>query len=134
VNRIALLLNALAFGSIGVFAFVWPESLAALIGMALQQPAAITDVRATYGGFEIALALFFILTSRSQKTEVVRAAILLGALAFSGFAASRFYGLAADGHEEFITWCLVSIESIGALMNWALYLTFDRGDRKHGEA
>lgn len=123
-NRVVLCLNTFVFGGIGIYALVFPHELASLIGLVLQTPAAVTDIRSTYGGFEIGLALFFTYAFRSQEQVVVRCALLVAALSFTGFASSRILGFLVDGHDEILTWVLFFLESAGASLNW-IFLRLD---------
>ena len=94
-SRILLAAQALILAGLGIAYFVRPEEMANLSGMLLMAPAAITDVRAYYGGLQIGLAAYLLLTLGRQ--EQMRGALLLLVLLYSSMALARMGGLWLDG-------------------------------------
>lgn len=93
---ITLILNAVLFGVFGLLLLVAPEKLS-LAMIALSHPTALTEVRAFYGGVELAIAVFFVLAFRNINLQ--QAAIILSVLIYAGLTVGRVYGLFADGRE-----------------------------------
>ena len=94
-SRILLAAQALILAGLGIAYFVRPEEMANLSGMLLMAPAAITDVRAYYGGLQIGLAAYLLLTLGRQ--EQMRGALMLLVLLYSSMALARIGGLWLDG-------------------------------------
>jgi uncharacterized membrane protein len=93
--RILLAVQAIAFAGLGLAYFTRPEEMANLSGMLLMAPAAITDVRAWYGGLQIGLAAYLLLAM--SRVDLARAALTLMVLLFSALALARVGGLWLDG-------------------------------------
>ena len=94
-TRILLVVQAIILGGLGVAYFVRPEEMANLSGMLLMAPAAITDVRAYYGGLQIGLATYLLLAM--SRVDLSRAALTLLVLLYSAMALARIGGLWLDG-------------------------------------
>ncbi|HLD64925.1 MAG TPA: DUF4345 family protein [Pseudomonas sp.] len=96
--RILLALQALALVGLGLAYFIRPHEMSNLSGMLLMAPAAITDVRAYYGGLQIGLGVFLLLAM--SRLELVRAALMLLVLVYAGLALGRLGGLWLDGGTQ----------------------------------
>ena len=96
--RILLALQALALVGLGLAYFIRPHEMANLSGMLLMAPAAITDVRAYYGGLQIGLGVFLLLAM--SRLELARAALMLLVLVYAGLALGRIGGLWLDGGTQ----------------------------------
>src|SRR3954465_15395605 len=95
--RVSLRLAALAFAGFGVALLVRPALLGAL-GIELGRPAAVTEIRAFYGGLELGLAGFF--AAASTRDEWLRPALFAQAASLGGIVLARMIGLALDGSAE----------------------------------
>ena len=93
--RILLAVQAIAFLGLGLAYFTRPEQMANLSGMLLMAPAAITDVRAWYGGLQVGLAAYLLMAM--SRVDLARAALTLMVLLFSALALARIGGLWLDG-------------------------------------
>ena len=93
--RVVLVLSALAFAGFGVAFLVAPVPMAGTIGILLPEPSARIDLRATYGGFEIGLAIFLLWCLGAP--DRLRAGLLASALCIGGFGVTRLVALAFDG-------------------------------------
>jgi len=94
VAKIYLILMALmsiVFGAIYLFN---PHSMTDPMGFGALAPAALTDVRATYGGFQLGMGLFLVWCLDATR---VRTGLLLSLLTVGGVAISRGIGLLIDG-------------------------------------
>jgi hypothetical protein len=72
-----------------------PVAMSAPAGFGDLSASAKTDVRATYGGFQIGLAGYLLWAARAEKR--FHAAVLLIALSIGSVLASRVFGLIFDG-------------------------------------
>ena len=85
-------LMLVAFG----FAYLmFPVSMAALTGVSVSTPAAITDIRATYGGLQLGVGAF-LLWSALAPDRIPSGLLALG-LSAGGVASCRLVGLVVDG-------------------------------------
>ena len=72
-----------------------PATLTEPAGFGSLSPSATTDVRATYGGFQIGIGVFLVWAA--QVEQRYRAALLLVLFSIGSVLASRVVGLAIDG-------------------------------------
>ena len=95
VGRVLLYVGASVLSVIGVLFIFWPHAMGALVALGMSSPAAATDVRATYGGFELGVALF--LGYCASAPGLVRAGLVAAFLGMLGFAVGRGVGMWVDG-------------------------------------
>ena len=95
--QLFLLLQALALMALGLAYFIQPHEMTNLSGMLLMEPAAITDVRAYYGGLQMGLGMFLLLACRQPAP--LRGALTLLVLLYCALALAlaRLGGLWLDG-------------------------------------
>ncbi|MEK1904599.1 MAG: DUF4345 family protein [Pseudomonas sp.] len=93
--RILLIVQALILAGFGLAYFIRPQEMANLSGMLLMEPAAITDVRAYYGGLQLGLGLYLGLALVRQ--EWLRGALALLVLLYASLFVARLGGLWLDG-------------------------------------
>ena len=79
----------------GVWYLIAPASWTDPTGFGPLGPHALTDVRATYGGFQIGLGLFTIWAATEPRH--VRLAVVLQALTIGAIGSCRLVGFAIDG-------------------------------------
>lgn len=82
------------FVAIGAGFLVRPVSWAAWLEIALPTATARTDLRATYGGFDLAFGIFLLVAAR--RADWVAPGLVANALALGGFAAGRLLGFAVE--------------------------------------
>lgn len=119
-TQIFLWLQALGLIGLGLAYFIRPHEMTNLSGMLLLAQAAITDVRAYYGGLQMGLGVFLLLACR--QAELIRAALILLVLIYSALALARIGGLWLDGGFEQtfnLTALLIEVVS-AALALWLL--------------
>jgi hypothetical protein len=85
-------LMSLAAGTVYLFS---PQGMATSAGFGDLPPGGMTDVRATYGGFQIGMGLFLAWTALDPGR--IRSGLLLTLLAFGALASSRAIGVTLDG-------------------------------------
>ncbi len=106
----AILITATSFAGFAVWLGVNPNALLEAFGIEDRTPQMATEIRAFYGGIEMAIAVAMILLWRRGD---LFAALLIGGLPLAGSATGRLIGLIVDGfsatHLSF-----AALEVIGA--------------------
>jgi len=95
LGRGALAFTGLVFAVIGVGFLIVPETWARWVGIVLPSPLARIDLRATYGGFDLAFGIFLLACARNGAW--LRPGLWACGLALAGFAAGRIIGMVAEG-------------------------------------
>ena len=90
----AILITAARFVGFAVWLGLNPEALLPAFGVEESTPQMLTEVRAFYGGVEMAIAVAMIVLWRRGD---LFASLLIGGLPLLGSASGRLIGLAADG-------------------------------------
>jgi hypothetical protein len=109
-----LWISALGFGYFGAVFLLDPTGYASKVDLVARTPIARAEVRAMYGGLELALAVF--LATCAQRPEWWRLGLLLSALAFLGLGTGRAIGLAIEGAAPpFMRLLLISEAVLAAL-------------------
>lgn len=116
------------WAGLGAWLLIWPERLPASFG-ADATPALRTEVRAFYGGLELAIAAVLSWLVRRDLT----AATLLGGLPLLLMGLSRLLGLAADAplpppHQR-LHLVLMASELLGAGLNLTAFALLRRIER-----
>ncbi|MDG9930886.1 MULTISPECIES: DUF4345 family protein [unclassified Pseudomonas] len=96
--RILLAVQALLLAGFGLAYFIRPQEMANLSGMLLMEPAAVTDVRAYYGGLQLGLAVWLVLAL--LRADLLRPALMLLVLLYASLLVARLGGLALDGGAQ----------------------------------
>ena len=109
--RWVLLLTAFAYAGIGVLFLGWPDVMGRVAGLDPSDALALNDLRAVYGGLQLALAVFFVVASRQRAWHP--AALWLQMLTFGGLAAGRLLSLALDGSPGTLGFVLHGLEILG---------------------
>ena len=95
-SRTLLAVTGVVFVGIGAGFLLVPTSWAAWVEVALPTPVARIDLRATYGGFDLAFGAFLLLCALRAKGWL-RPGLWASALALAGFAAGRIIGMVVEG-------------------------------------
>jgi hypothetical protein len=114
--RIVLLVAAAAFIGIGVGFLLLPRQWAAIVEIAVPTPTARTDLRATYGGFDLGIGVFLALAA--LDTDWTRSGLMALALASAGFAGGRLLGILAERTASRLMLAFLCIESTTAAVSW----------------
>lgn len=96
--RISLAITGVLFVVLGLAFLADPGRMAEIVGIEADRGRASIEVRAMYGGFELALGIFFLVAT--SRTRWFRAALAAQALGFAGLAAGRFVGMTLDGPDR----------------------------------
>ena len=116
--RLILWFDALLFGVIGALFLAAPVRWARVVEISVPTPMARTDLRATYGGFDLALGVFLALCA--VRPEWYRPGLLVCALALFGFAAGRLLGIAVERTAHRLMLLFLAVELLnGGVALWA---------------
>ena len=96
--RSFLIFTGLVFAVYGAFCIISPQFVADTTGMHASD-VAITEIRAMYGGLELALGIFLLYCLRNEKE--VETGILLMIFCFAGLATTRAIGLFETGGDSY---------------------------------
>lgn len=101
----------------GLAYFIRPEEMASFSGALLMGNAAVTEVRAYYGGLQLGLAAY--LAMALLRMDLLRPALLLLVLLYSSLALARIAGLWLDGgaQQTFNLYALL-LEVVSAGLAW----------------
>jgi hypothetical protein len=110
---LVLWLGVVAFAGAGL-AFLLAPGLLRFVDLTPTSATARSDVRAVFGGLELALAVFLGVCARRPAWH--QAGLLAEALAFGGLAAGRLLSLATDGVPGALTFALWGPELLGAAL------------------
>ena len=86
-----LRLGALVLAIVGIGFLLVPVQWAAIVDIQLPTPTARTDLRATYGGFDLAIGVYLWLCSRRE--DWVRPGLVALGVAAAGFGGGRVLGM-----------------------------------------
>lgn len=113
--RIVLVIVGLSFAGFGVWFMAAPDMLLAMMYPPAESSTAMTEVRAFYGGFELAFGLF--LLAAAVKTNWQSAALALVVLTMIGISSGRFIGLALDGYnQQMLVFAIVEVFFAGGAL------------------
>lgn len=117
---------ALVFLGIGIVFTVVPQEMFAPVGLTVPGGAPRTELRAVYGGQELAIAVFLLFCAR-RGGVALELGLLLSFLSFSGLAAYRGIGMGIDGPQVPIMSKLLLLEAAGAMFALSGLLVRARG-------
>ncbi len=113
-GRIVLAVIGLGTLGFGVFAFVRPEALAEVVGLAATAPEGLTEIRAWYGGVEFGIAAFWIGAAFSRS--LVRPALLSMFAVWALVAAARGVAVILDDTATNFMMIALVTEALSALL------------------
>ena len=111
IAKISLILTAIVYLAIGIIFLVDPIYWASSLDISLPTPTAIIDLRATYGGYMFAIAVFLFYCLRNS--ELMKVGLIFQVISFAGFGLSRFAGILIGGHPRAIMYYLLIAEILG---------------------
>lgn len=91
---VAIWITAVAWAGFAIWLSFFPEALLPAFGVEASTPQMLTEVRAFYGGVEMAIAVAMLLLWRRGD---LFAALLIGGLPMVGSATGRIIGSLVDG-------------------------------------
>lgn len=113
--RLFLFVQIVLLAGFGLAYFIRPQETANLSGMLLMEPAAVTDVRAYYGGLQLGLAVWLGLAL--LRGDLLRPALMLLVLLYASLFLGRLGGLFLDGgaQQTFNLYAML-VELVSALL------------------
>lgn len=121
----AILITATSFAGFAVWLGVNPNALLEAFGIEDRTPQMATEIRAFYGGIEMAIAVAMIVLWRRGD---LFAALLIGGLPLLGSASGRLVGLGVDGFS-IMHLGFAGLEVVGAAFCLAAAQMVSRGRR-----
>lgn len=94
-ERGAVLLTSIIFAFVGLWALIDPAGMVSVVDLHPRSPDALADVRAMYGGLELAIAT--LLLYHAAEPERVPNGLALGALFVAGIGGGRLLGQLISG-------------------------------------
>lgn len=109
IARIYLTIAAITFTALGINALLFPGQATAGIGLHADSLAALGEVRATYGGLQLAFAA--VLARGAARAPARQPALLFAATMCTGLAFGRIVAIAATGQlpAAMAPWLLLEI-------------------------
>lgn len=117
--RFTLGITGLVFAAIGVGFLVTPVSWAESVEILVPTAMARTDLRATYGGFDLAFGVYLWMCATRPAWH--QPGLMAAALALAGFGLSRLAGFLLEGSLDPFMWTLLAVELPGAALCAWLY-------------
>ena len=114
--RATLWLAGLGFLAFGAAFMVAPLATMALAGIELESSLAATELRAFYGGLELALA--FLLLRAALRPALTSAGLMLSTATYGGIGTARFVGILLSGSATPFLWFALGTEWGLALLSW----------------
>ncbi|MGB5415977.1 MAG: DUF4345 family protein, partial [Polyangiales bacterium] len=123
---IVLWICALVFLGTAIVFTVMPQEMFAPLGLTVPVGAPLTELRAVYGGLEVAIGVFLLFCAR-RGGVALELGLLLSFLSFSGLAAYRGIGMGVDGPQVPMMSALLLAEAAGAMFALSGLLVRARG-------
>jgi len=86
-----LLFGAALMGGLGTLYLIQPDALREAVQIHPESPAARTEIRSTYGGLHVGIAVFLVVCAARETWR--RVGLLFCTLAFAGAGLARFAGV-----------------------------------------
>ena len=125
VARIFLGLMALAFCKVGIEAMIDPQAVVGQVGITLDNPSALSSIRAVYGGMHFAFGLLCFWSLLKQPAP----ALWLIVLYTSGFLAGRSASLFIDGAPNAFVTTWFGTEAFSLLASSVLLVLLQQRSR-----
>ncbi len=113
-----LLLTGLVFAAIAVMALLDPAEMLAPLGLQLTEVSSRNEMRAVYGGLNLAMALY--LCAAFQIADLRHSALTFTALFTGGLVLGRFVSLVVDGMPNTLIWSFIAVEVTGCVLALSL--------------
>jgi hypothetical protein len=117
--RIILGVFSVAWGGYGIFCFVSPEQLATIAGVTTQAAWGVTELRAMYGGVQMAIGASALLGA--IRPAWTRWALQVQLLVFLGLVPARVLSAVMGGDSSSYTIGAISFEAVSLVVTlWLL--------------
>ena len=128
---VVLWISALVFLVTGALFTVMPQDMFAPIGLTVTDGSPLTELRAVYGGLEVAIGVFLALCAR-RGGVALELGLVLSFLLLGGLAAFRGIGMGVDGPQVDLMSGLLVLESAGAVFALSGLVVLGRGSGASG--
>jgi hypothetical protein len=128
---VVLWISALVFLVTGALFTVMPQDMFAPIGLTVPDGSPLTELRAVYGGLEVAIGVFLALCAR-RAGVALELGLVLSFLLLGGLAAFRGIGMGVDGPQVGLMSGLLVLESAGAVFALSGLVVLGRGSGASG--
>ena len=115
----AILFGACLMGGLGSLYLLEPSDVRDALGISPENPSALAEIRSTYGGLHVGIALFLIACAAREGTR--RAGLLFCGLAFLGAGLARFAGVLEFQTTEARPIVIASLEVLFSAITLWLY-------------
>lgn len=112
--RAVLVLTGIAFLGFGLVFMLNPVGTIERVGIRVDLPQSIIEIRAMYGGLELGLGTFFLVASARERW--IRAGLGAAMLSLGGLAIGRAVGMLAAGEADSLMLLLMVLETTGAIL------------------
>lgn len=109
---VAIMITSATYAGFALWIGLQPKALLNAFGIESNTPQMLTEIRAFYGGIELAIALVMIIL---WKRGDLFAALLIGGVPLAGSAFGRCFGMVIDGYST-IHLVFAVIEAIGSIV------------------
>lgn len=116
--RVFLAFSAIVWIPYGIYCLLVPGSLHEMAGVVATTPTGTTELRAMYGGLQIAIGALAL--AGVLRGSLTRAALVALGILTLGLGSARLYGLLVDGHFTSYTGMGLGLEWFTALACRAL--------------
>jgi len=114
ISRFSILLAAIAYAAIGLIFLIDPVYWGSSVDISLPTPTAIIDLRATYGGCMLAIAIF--LAYCLANSRLIRVGLIFQAISLGGFGLARLAGIIMNPPTRGIMYYLLLAEIFGVAL------------------
>lgn len=122
VGVTSLLFGACLMGGLGMVYLLQPEAIRESAGISPNSPSALSEIRSTYGGLHVGIALFLLACAAREGRR--RTGLLFCGLAFAGAGLARVAGILefqAAEPDQVVTAALeigFSVITLGLYRSW----------------
>ncbi|HIF99546.1 MAG TPA: DUF4345 domain-containing protein [Myxococcales bacterium] len=114
-----VLFGACLMGGLGLLYLLHPDALRDNAGISSDSPAALAEIRSTYGGLHVGIALFLVVCAAREGSR--RTGLLFCGLAFAGAGIARFAGILEFQVAELDQIVIASLEVAFSFVTLGLY-------------
>lgn len=115
----SILVGACLTGGLGLLYLLQPEAIRDRAGIFPDYPSALAEVRSTYGGLHVGIALFLLACAVQERRR--RAGLLFCGLAFAGAGIARVAGILEFQAAELKQVVTASLEVAFSVITLSLY-------------
>ena len=115
----AVIFGACLMGGLGSLYLLQPAGIHDALGISPETPAALAEIRSTYGGLHVGIAVFLVACAAHDARR--RAGLLFCGLAFLGAGLARFAGVLEFQTTESTPFVVASLEVVFSMISLSLY-------------